>query len=366
MMIREVKEMKLTLAENIRAYRKERRLTQEQFAEVMGVTVGSVYKWETGQTIPELSMLVEMADFFEISMDVLLGYKVKDNRITAIGERLREYCRVGNREALTEAEKALKKYPNSFEVVHGCAQVYTFFGIGSKDHSETRRALELYEQSKLLISQNHDPEINEQTISGEMARAWMILGDREKSIELLLNNNAGGLYSDAIGLVLTLYMKKYEEAEPFLTESLLLNTIGLVDSVVGYAVVLSARKDYTSAKRMLSGLIAYLSPLKDGEKADFADKIMASMYTVMAHIHMLEGKPAEAEDCLHRVAASVRHFDDAPDYGIQTLQYPVYHNDVILNDSFGATAVDTVESILDLLGDQELSRIWKELTKDER
>ena len=39
--------MKLTLAENIRAFRKERRLTQEQFAEAMGVTVGSVYKWET-------------------------------------------------------------------------------------------------------------------------------------------------------------------------------------------------------------------------------------------------------------------------------------------------------------------------------
>ncbi|MBQ1604706.1 MAG: helix-turn-helix domain-containing protein [Lachnospiraceae bacterium] len=70
--------MKLTLAENIRAFRKERRLTQEQFAEAMGVTVGSVYKWETGQTIPELNMVVELADFFDTSMDVLLGYRVKD------------------------------------------------------------------------------------------------------------------------------------------------------------------------------------------------------------------------------------------------------------------------------------------------
>ena len=74
MMITEVTGMKLTLAENIRAFRKERRLTQEQFAEAMGVTVGSVYKWETGQTIPELSMLVKTADFFDVSMDVLLGY----------------------------------------------------------------------------------------------------------------------------------------------------------------------------------------------------------------------------------------------------------------------------------------------------
>ncbi len=358
--------MKLTLAENIRVFRKERRLTQEQFAEAMGVTVGSVYKWETNQTIPELSMLVEIADFFDTSMDVLLGYRVKDNRIAAIEERLREYCRVRNPEALAEAEKALKKYPNSFEVVHGCAQVYAFFGVGSKDHAETRRALELYEQARLLISQNHDPEISEQTINGEIASVWMILGEHEKGIELLKKNNAGGIYSDTIGMMLALDLKKYEEAEPFLAESLLFHTIGLVDSVVGYALVLSARSDYAGAKRMLSGLTSYLSPLKEGEKADFTDKIMASLYTVMAHIYTLEGKPAEAAEYLREVHAAVRKFDATPDYGIQTLRYPVHRNDVILNDDLGAKAADSIGTILDLLGNQELSRIWKELFTDER
>ena len=357
--------MKLTLAENIRAFRKERRLTQEKFAEAMGVTVGSVYKWETGQTIPELSMLVEIADFFDTSMDVLLGYRVKDNRIDAIEERLREFCRVRNPEALVEAEKALKKYPNSFEVVHGCANVYAFFGVGSKDHAETRRALELYEKAKLLILQNHDPRISEQTISGEMASAWLLLGECEKSIELLKKNNAEGVYSNTIGVMLALYLKKQEEAEPFLAESLLLNTIGLVNSVIGYALVLSARRDYSSAKRMLSGLIAYLTPLKEGEKADFADKIMTSMYVVMAYIHLLEGKPAETIECLREVLAAVRKFDAAPNYGIQTLRYPVHHNDVILNDGLGATATESVETILKLLGNQELVRIWKELVNGE-
>lgn len=358
--------MELSLAENIRTFRKKRRLTQEQFAEAMGVTVGSVYKWETGQTIPELGMLVEIADFFDTSMDVLLGYRVKDNRIAAIKDRLMEYCRVRNPEALAEAEKVLKKYPNSFEVVHGCAQVYAFFGVGSKDHAEARRALELYEQSKLLISQNHDPKISEQTISGEMASAWMLLGEWEKSVELLKKNNAGGVYSDKIGMMLALELNRYEEAEPFLAEALLLNAFGLVDSVTGYALVLSARGDCAGAKRMLSDLITYLAPFKEGGKADFADKIMASMYTVMAHIHTLEGKTAEAAECMRGVLAAVRQFDAAPDYGIQTLRYPMHYNDVVFNDGFGATAADSIDSILGLLGNQELSRIWKELNHDER
>ena len=365
-MIREVTEMKLTLAENIRAFRKERRLTQEQFAEALGVTVGSVYKWETGQTIPELSMIVDIADFFDTSMDVLLGYRVKDNRVTAIAQRLREYCRVRNPEALVEAEKALKKYPNSFEVVHGCAQIYAFFGVGSKDHSESRRALELYEQSLFLISHNHDPEINEQTISGEMASVWMLLGEREKSSELLKKNNAGGIYSGTIGMMLALDLKRHKEAEPFLAEALLLHTIGLVDSVVGYALVLSNREDYISAIKMLSGLTEYLYPLKEGEKADFADKIMASIYTVMAYVYMLEGKEEEAAKCLREVLTAVRQFDASPDYGIQTLRYPVFHNDVILNDGLGATASDSIKAILNLLDNPKLSEMWKGMTGDEQ
>ena len=61
------------LAENIRVFRKERGLTQEQLAEVLGVTVGAVYKWEAKLSLPELSLIMELADFFDLSVDALLA-----------------------------------------------------------------------------------------------------------------------------------------------------------------------------------------------------------------------------------------------------------------------------------------------------
>jgi transcriptional regulator with XRE-family HTH domain len=358
--------MKLTLAENIRAFRKERRLTQEQFSEALGVTVGSVYKWESGQMTPELDMLVNIADFFDTSMDALLGYRVKDNRADTLMQRLTDYCRVRNREALAEAEKALKKYPNSFEIVRGCAQVYAFFGVGSKDHAETRRALELYEQALLLISQNHDPKINEQTIGSEMASALMIMNEPEKSVELLKKNNAGCLCSDTIGVVLALDLKRDEEAEQFLSEALLLNIIGLVDSVSGYALVLSHRNDYEAATKMLSGIIDYLLQFKEGKKTDFTDKIMASLDIAMAHVYTLEGKMEEARECLRKVLAFVRQFDAAPDYGIQTFRYPAFHQDAVFSDGLGASASESIDTLMNLLGNQKLSDMWKEITVHER
>ncbi|MDE6212510.1 MAG: helix-turn-helix domain-containing protein [Lachnospiraceae bacterium] len=59
--------MKSRLAENIKAFRKERKMTQEQLAEAMGVTVGAVYKWESDQSNPDLNLIIELADLFEVS-----------------------------------------------------------------------------------------------------------------------------------------------------------------------------------------------------------------------------------------------------------------------------------------------------------
>ena len=137
--------MEMTLSENIRAFRKQRSLTQEQLAEVLGVTPGAVYKWEAKLSVPELQVIMKLADFFDTSVDVLLGYKIRNNSLDAIADRMNAYLRNGDPAALSEAEKVLKKYPNSFKVVHGCAQTYNVFGSERHDPVYLRRALELYE-----------------------------------------------------------------------------------------------------------------------------------------------------------------------------------------------------------------------------
>ena len=92
--------METRIAENIRAYRKQRGLTQEQLAEVLGVSVGAVYKWESRSSLPELRLIMEMADFFDVSVDALLGYRIKDNRLDATEARIWRYHSEKNREGL--------------------------------------------------------------------------------------------------------------------------------------------------------------------------------------------------------------------------------------------------------------------------
>ena len=71
--------MQIRLSENIRALRRRHGLTQEQLAEALGMTPGAVYKWEAGLSQPELAVIVELADLFQVSMDVLVGYELRNN-----------------------------------------------------------------------------------------------------------------------------------------------------------------------------------------------------------------------------------------------------------------------------------------------
>ena len=58
----------------LKELRKEKQLTQEQLAERFGVTNRSVSRWETGSNMPDLSILVELADFYDVDiMDIIDG-----------------------------------------------------------------------------------------------------------------------------------------------------------------------------------------------------------------------------------------------------------------------------------------------------
>ncbi|MDO4492108.1 MAG: helix-turn-helix transcriptional regulator [Lachnospiraceae bacterium] len=71
--------------------RKEKHLTQTEVAEHLGVTKASVSKWETGQTLPDVSLLPLIASFFDVTLDKLFDYHptLSPEQIQA---RYKAYC----------------------------------------------------------------------------------------------------------------------------------------------------------------------------------------------------------------------------------------------------------------------------------
>jgi len=75
----------------LRELRKGKNLTQEQLAEKMNVSSRTVSRWETGSNMPDISLLIELADFYETDIREILN-----------GERKSEMMTEETREVLTK------------------------------------------------------------------------------------------------------------------------------------------------------------------------------------------------------------------------------------------------------------------------
>ena len=66
-------DIKLVIAQNIIDLRKEHKLTQAELAEKLSYSDKAVSKWERGESIPDISVLKEIADLFSVTVDYLIS-----------------------------------------------------------------------------------------------------------------------------------------------------------------------------------------------------------------------------------------------------------------------------------------------------
>ena len=62
----------------LKELRKEKELTQEQLAETLNVSRRTVSRWETGNNMPDLDLLIEMADLYQVELRELLNGERKN------------------------------------------------------------------------------------------------------------------------------------------------------------------------------------------------------------------------------------------------------------------------------------------------
>ncbi len=68
----------MTLGEKVAKQRKELNYTQEQLADILGVSRQSISKWESDIAYPETDKLIELGKLFNCSMDYLLKEEVTE------------------------------------------------------------------------------------------------------------------------------------------------------------------------------------------------------------------------------------------------------------------------------------------------
>lgn len=76
----------MKFSDNLRLLRAEYRLTQQDIGNIVGLTAQAVSKWENDLTEPDNNSLIKLAEYFNVSIDYLLG--IKDDKETSAIDNL--------------------------------------------------------------------------------------------------------------------------------------------------------------------------------------------------------------------------------------------------------------------------------------
>lgn len=133
----------MSISENIKNNRKKAGYTQETLAEKLNVSVSAVSQWESGKTIPDISIIPTLCHLFQISSDVLLDINLQENN-QEIVNILSEANKFSSRAKFEEAEKILSKgllrFPNSYPIMS--ALMYVYYNIYMQCGEEKKKQYE--------------------------------------------------------------------------------------------------------------------------------------------------------------------------------------------------------------------------------
>jgi len=167
----------LYIAQNLKQFRKDKDLTQEEVAEMLGVSPQSVSKWERGDAMPDITLLPALANLYNVSVDALIGMdKINDRQArNAVFTEGHKYLREGDiRAAIDVFAGALKTLPNDIGFMSDLAMSYAL-GDGS---DELNKALNLCER---VLADNQGDKVHH-TTRAALCFIYLKAGEKEKAV----------------------------------------------------------------------------------------------------------------------------------------------------------------------------------------
>ena len=168
----------MSIGTNIKRIRREKGITQEKLAELLGLTPSAVSQWETDRVLPDITQLPMLCSIFDVTSDEILGIsndskmqeidRITDEAYTLIDEG--EYD-----DAVETVRSGLKKYPDSYDLMQSLA--YCLEVQNSRESLDER--IDLY--SKILNDTN---DYTKNWATGYLCRAYAMKGENDKALEL--------------------------------------------------------------------------------------------------------------------------------------------------------------------------------------
>ena len=244
--------MNITMKDTLRALRRQKKVTQEELANHLGITAQSVGKWERGEGFPDITLLPSIAFYFGVTTDELLGIdKARiDERIKAIEDESLKLRNLGDvPKNLGLCESAYREFPNDCRVISGLMDALRIDPHYPHPKEVCERIIELGER---IIAGSTDSKLREHAAMS-LCYTSDELHDTENALKYA--DMCGSIYSSREGL--RAFVTDGEDGVRATQEYL----IALIQSAV-YTATNMMNKSVTTDDELLTALDFGLSLLK--------------------------------------------------------------------------------------------------------
>ncbi len=210
--------MNTVFSKNLKKYRQQKNFTQEQVAEMLGVSPHTVSRWECGTTLPDVLRLPEIANLYEVTIDDLykknsVGYDNFAQRLATVYEASRDpedFMRCRN-----EFQKLMKQGELSTADKWQYGRIHMYMMNFCRDE-----AVEWYDKA---VKDNPEDDPENHNIAN-MQRIWMffLLKKEDEIISELrqkIKAEPGNPRATDYLLIALIWSEKYDEAYVLFRES---------------------------------------------------------------------------------------------------------------------------------------------------
>ena len=175
--------MELMIGDKLKKLRRDRDLTQEEVATHLGISLQAISKWERGDGYPDITMLPTLANYFEVSVDALIGMDeiASANKLEKINQTWQENRASGKHQENVELMRdALKIYPNNaLLLIQLSASLERLDGSEKEKREYLKESIIIHEQ---ILRYCDDSEVRGAALSN-ISDAYYRYGNYEKAVE---------------------------------------------------------------------------------------------------------------------------------------------------------------------------------------
>lgn len=177
----------INIATIIANKRKEKGVTQDDLAAYIGVSKASVSKWETGQSYPDITFLPQLAAYFNISIDALMGYSpqmTKEDIKKLYISLCSDFVSKPFEEVMEECGDIVKKYYSCFPLLFQMAALMVnHFMIAPDKVRQDEIINEVLRLCHRISNESSDINLSKNAINLE-AVCYQVLGKPEEILNL--------------------------------------------------------------------------------------------------------------------------------------------------------------------------------------